>query len=81
MPLTKSQARAYRKRWKVVNDHEARELRTMSMDVKWRQLNTLMRWAQAFGWTEVLSEGIDEVRARWAKLKKAYREQKEKGET
>jgi hypothetical protein len=43
-----------------------------SLEVKWQQFNTLLRWAHDFGWTEALSEGESEVRERWARLRKAH---------
>lgn len=70
--LTKSEARAYRDRWRLVNDREAEELRTESIEVKWLQINTLMAWARLPGWDDALREGEDVVRERWAKLRKAH---------
>lgn len=72
-PLTKAQARAFHRRWRRVNAREEEELRCTSLEVKWRQFNTLLRWAHQFGWTAALGEGEDEVRMRWARLRKEYR--------
>lgn len=69
--LTKSEARAFR-RWQRANAREE-ELRSTSLEVRWRQFNTLLGWAHQFGWTAVLGEGEDEVRMRWARLRKEYR--------
>ncbi len=71
--MTKAEARAFRDRWKKVNAREAEELRSTSLDVRWQQFNTLLRWAHEFGWTVCLAEGEDEVRQRWARLRKAHR--------
>src|SRR4051794_25726336 len=54
--------RAFRERWRRVNEHEAEELRHTPIAVKWQQFCTLLEWAQQFGWTDVLREGEDEVR-------------------
>jgi hypothetical protein len=69
--LTKAQARAFRKRWRLVNAREAEELRDTPIEVKWQQINTLMAWAQQLGWTSALAEGEEEVRQRWIRLRKA----------
>ena len=71
--LSKSQARAYRKRWELVDARELRELRTTPLEVKLQQFNTLMGWARQLGWTDVLREGEAEVRQRWMRLRKVWR--------
>ena len=71
-PLTKAEARAFRRRWQLVNAREEEELRSTPMEVKWQQFNTLLGWAHQFGWTEALGEGEAEVRQRWARLRKEY---------
>lgn len=70
--MTNAEARAWAERWRLVNAREEEELRNTSLEVRWQQFNTLLRWAHEFGWTAELSEGVEEVRQRWAKLKKAY---------
>jgi hypothetical protein len=72
-PLTKAEARAFRERWQRVNAREAQELRNTSLEVRWQQFNTLLRRAQQLGWGPALAEGEDEVRQRWARLRKACR--------
>jgi hypothetical protein len=72
-PLTKAQARAFRRRWQQVNAREEQELRSASLEVKWQQFNTLLAWAHQMGWAGLLEEGADEVRQRWARLRKACR--------
>jgi hypothetical protein len=69
-PLTKAEAEAFRKRWQLVNAREEEELRATSIEVKWQQFNTLLRWARQFGWSEALKEGEAEVRERWIRLRK-----------
>jgi hypothetical protein len=71
--LTQAEARAFRRRWRLVNAREEEELRSTSLEVRLQQSNTLLRWARQFGWTESLGEGEDEVRKRWARLRKECR--------
>jgi hypothetical protein len=71
--LTKAQAQAFRDRWRLVNAREEEELRATSLAVRWQQFNTLLLWAHQFGWAPALAEGEDEVRQRWARLRRAHR--------
>jgi hypothetical protein len=71
--LSKAEARAFRARWRLVNDREELELRSTPANVKLLQFNTLLAWAREFGWTTDLGEGEAEVRLRWARLRKADR--------
>lgn len=71
--LTKAEARAFRKRWQLVNAREEEELRSTPLEVKWRQFITMLGWARQFGWQHDLEEGVAEVRERWARLRKALR--------
>ena len=71
--MTKKEALAYCKRWQRVKAIEIAELRSRSMDLKWKQFNTLLKWAKQLGWSESLRQGEAEVWARWARLRKANR--------
>ena len=71
-PLTKAEARAFRRRWQRAGAREEEEPRSTSLEVKWRQFNTLLGWARQFGWMAALGEGEAEVRQRWARLRKEY---------
>jgi hypothetical protein len=71
--LTKAQARAFKRRWALVNAREAEELQRTPIEVKMQQINTLMGWVQQFGWHDALAAGEAEVRQRWIKLRRAYR--------
>ena len=53
-----------------MNDAEQEELRNTPVEVKFRQLASLMASAQALGWTEDLAGEEAEVRERWARLRK-----------
>lgn len=71
--MTKAEAKAWRKRWLLVNDMEREELRATPPAVKLAQLAALMASVRSFGWTESLREGESEVRDRWIRLREAYR--------
>jgi hypothetical protein len=68
--MTKEEARAWRDRWKLVNEAEKHELRETSMDHKLRQVVVMMSAARELGWTEALREGEEEVRDRWNALRR-----------
>jgi len=70
--MTRAQALDYRRRWKLVNAREQRELRKTPVAVKFQQLAALMGSVDAMGWREALEEGVEEVRARWVKLHRIY---------
>lgn len=77
--LTKAEAKAFKKRWQFVNAREMEEMRSTSIEVKWQQFNTLMRWAYEFGWTQRLAERDAAARERWIKIRKAMRGKEGKG--
>lgn len=69
--ITKSEAIAFRKRWKILNDAEREELRISPIDKKIEQLAKLIASAKQIGWTRLLAEEENEVRIRWNKLRKS----------
>ena len=71
--ITKKAARAFRERWRLVNERESAELNSASLELKWQQFNTLLAWARELGWNEELRKGEAEVRERWMRLRKVYR--------
>jgi hypothetical protein len=71
--LTQAEARAFQQRWQRINALEEEELRHASLELRLQQFNSLLAWAQLFGWTQALAEGEDQVRHRWVRLRKAYR--------
>jgi hypothetical protein len=71
--MSRAEAQAFKERWRRVNEFERQELRQTPVEVRLRQFNTLLGWAHEFAWTEALAEGEAEVRARWVRLKQAYR--------
>jgi len=71
---SKAEVKAFAERWKLVNQFEIDELRRTPPEVKLRQFFTLLQWAKDFGWEVQLGEGVDEVRERWARLRRAHAE-------
>lgn len=61
----------YRERWKAVEEFEREELRAMSVETHWKQINTLIRFALENGLTRRDDDHEMEVFSRWAKLKGA----------
>lgn len=61
-----------RGRWKEVEEIQRRELRAMTMEERWRQLNALARFAIETGMKIERDESELEVILRWAKLKAVY---------
>ena len=70
--ITKAEAAAFKKRWKMVNAFEEKELRALSAAKKLEQLEMLMALAKELGWDEALEREANKVRNRWNKLRKAY---------
>jgi hypothetical protein len=70
--MNKAEADAFKKRWQIVNKAERDEMRTASYELKFRQLAALMASVADLGWQEPLDEGVAEVRARWARLRRLY---------
>jgi hypothetical protein len=62
----------YRERWKAFKKIQQQELRAMSLDEHWRQINMLARIAIQMGWNRNDDDGKMEVYLRWAKLKEKY---------
>ncbi|MCI0556613.1 MAG: hypothetical protein L0287_37200 [Anaerolineae bacterium] len=61
----------YRERWKAVEESERQELRAMSLEEHWRQINSLFGFALELGLTRDGDDGEMEVFLLWAKLKGA----------
>jgi hypothetical protein len=56
--MTKAEAKAWKERWRRVNEFEIEELRNSTPERDLRQLATLMAWpsAEAMGEPDILSE-------------------------
>jgi hypothetical protein len=59
----------YRDRWRAVEEIERQELRAMSIEKHWKQINNLIRFAIENGLTRGEDNGEMEVHLRWAKLR------------
>ena len=66
----KTSAKLYRERWKAVEEFERQELRDMTVEQHWKQINQLARFARLHGLKKG-DEGEMAVFQRWAKLKGA----------
>lgn len=69
--ITPKDARNYLNRWNVVREAEATELRGTSMEIKARQLAVLMASRNLFRPDQTREHEIDDVRARWARIRRA----------
>jgi len=67
--MNAADVRFYRERWKAVEEIERQELRAMSIEKHWKQLNAIKRFAIRMGWKRGDDDGEMEVFLRWAKLK------------
>jgi hypothetical protein len=61
----------YRERWKAVEEIERQELRAMSIEKHWKQINNLIRFAVENGLTRGEDNSEMDVLLRWAKLRGA----------
>jgi len=61
--------RFYVERWKAVEEIERQELRAMTPEESWRQINALWGMGIALGFSFEPDESELEVYKRWAKLK------------
>jgi hypothetical protein len=68
---TKSELQFYRDRWKAVEEVERQELRAMTIEKHWKQINVLARFALENGLIRNDDDGEMEVFLRWARLKGA----------
>lgn len=59
----------YRERWKAVEEIERQELRALTIEQHWKQINNLVRFALENGFTRNDDDGEMEVFQRWAKLR------------
>lgn len=59
----------YRERWNAVAEIERQELRAMSTEKHWRQINNLVRFALENGLTRGDDDGEMAIFLLWAKLK------------
>ncbi len=61
--------RFYKERWKAVEEIERQELRQLSVEDRWQQINWLWGMGMALGFSFEPDESELEIYERWAKLK------------
>jgi hypothetical protein len=59
----------YRERWKAVEEIERQELRAISLEDQWRQINSLFQFALGLGLSRGDNDGEMDMFFLWAKLK------------
>lgn len=59
----------YRARWKAVEEIERQELRAMSIEQHWKQINNLIQFVLEHGLARGDDDDEMEVFLRWAKLR------------
>jgi hypothetical protein len=69
--MTPEEARAYFKRWELLREEEARQLARTPMETKLRQLASLMASRHLFPADPDREAGVQAVRERWARLRRA----------
>jgi hypothetical protein len=69
--VSSEQARAFRRRWKLVEERQRSEQRSETMEQRLDALERLMLSARDFAWDEALDDDAP-VRARWARLRKQH---------
>jgi len=77
MPFDARQLREYRARYDALAAVEAAELRAMTIEQRWQQLNALLRLAHELGLPlGEVDEGEEQVWQRWARLRELYEHSK-----
>jgi hypothetical protein len=66
--FSSEQARAYQRRWQLVEERQRVEERSAAIEDKLDELEWLMLSVQDFGWDDALDDDAP-VRARWASLR------------
>jgi len=68
--ITPKQALAFLRRWRMVTELGADELRESSMETRWRQLGALVGSRQLFEVDPDRERRVEEVRKRWTQIRK-----------
>jgi len=66
---TNKDLKFYRERWNAVAEIERQELRAMSIEKHWKQINNLVRFAIENGLTRGDDDSEMAISLRWAKMK------------
>jgi len=70
--MTRKEVRDWRRRWKLMNELELKELRTTPPEVCLQQLESMYASIDVLGCRAALEQGESAVRARWIRLKDKY---------
>jgi hypothetical protein len=70
-PITREEALAYQARWKAVAEFEREELRSMTLDEKFRETERLYLMGKDFDDSEERERDEARLRARWKALREA----------
>jgi hypothetical protein len=70
--VTPEEAQAYARRWVLLQEFEAAEMRRTSMDTRLRQLSALMASRELFATEPDRELQVQAVRERWARLRQAF---------
>ncbi len=70
--MNSEDVRFYRDRWKAVQEVERRELRALTVEKRWKQINELARFARENGLMRGDDDEEIEVFLRWARLRAVY---------
>ncbi len=68
--LTREGAQAFKRRWEAVKAAESEELASTPPAHKFRQVAALFASGEKLGWTETSALEEDQVRQRWARLRR-----------
>ena len=68
--VTKTELEEYRARWKIVNEFQAMERQTVTVEQRWRKFNSIIQMARQLGIKKAENKDeLEAVRQRWKKLK------------
>ena len=70
--MNPADVRLYHDRWKAVQEIERQELRALTPEKRWKQLNELVRFAIENDLKQDNDDGEMQVFLRWARIKAAY---------
>ena len=69
--LSREEAHAYIRKYRLINEIEERELKDLSLAERLRQIAAAMRLGASLGFTSPSDRDVEFVRERWAKLRRA----------
>jgi hypothetical protein len=70
--ITPEEARAFKERWRLVNEADRAELQRLTPDDRIRQLAILMASVRSMGWAEKLEAESAASCENWQRLRRLY---------